>query len=223
MFTSGNGFMAGAGISGRSFQSVREGSFFSKPPAEPPAKNRNSFRNGVETDSVDGPEPVFVRGPALNTFENFGRLILKGNRNSSQVSTALQCFQQHGFGFPHFTRWSLGDIFCRNLCRKKSDNTFVKYCRSKSLYRSRRIVSFLGAILLCLTLVGSVTAAGYEPYPPRPVAKEKNFGLKKASDSSNTSFYRKGTALLDETTSFVKDVLGQFGLVQSKKRVEPGK
>jgi hypothetical protein len=76
-------------------------------------------------------------------------------------------------------------------------------------------------IALILVLVGtfSAFAAGYERHDSGTISRSvSKKGIKTVSyQDENSSLFKKCPAALDEVAFFVRDILSQFGLANSKK------
>jgi len=82
---------------------------------------------------------------------------------------------------------------------------------------SKRIVGI--ALILIFSCAGNAFSVGYERYdaPEGPASSSKN-GMKVVNyRPENSSFLKKCPAVLDDVAFFVRDVLSQFGLTNSRK------
>ncbi len=76
------------------------------------------------------------------------------------------------------------------------------------------------ALIMVFTGIGSAFSVGYERYDAAAVSRvSPKKGMQTVSyQQENSSFLKKCPAMLDEVAFFVRDVLSQFGLTNSKKR-----
>jgi hypothetical protein len=75
------------------------------------------------------------------------------------------------------------------------------------------------ALIVVIAGAGSVSAVGYERYDSATVSRTPpKKGMQTVSyQQEGSSFFKKCPAVLDEVAFFVRDILSQFGLANSKK------
>jgi hypothetical protein len=75
------------------------------------------------------------------------------------------------------------------------------------------------ALIMVLVVTGGAFAVGYERYDDAAVSRVRpKTGMQTVSyQQDSASFFKKFPAALDEVAFFVRDILSQFGLANSKK------
>lgn len=75
------------------------------------------------------------------------------------------------------------------------------------------------ALIMVLVVTGGAFAVGYERYDDASVSRVRpKKGMQTISyHQESSSFLKKCPAVLDEVAFFVRDILSQFGLANSKK------